>query len=50
MGKRNMNLRKAVLDFANEIKEFDSKNPRWLASDVIKDLNSESTKRRLEIL
>lgn len=50
MGKRNINLRKAVLDFANEIKEFDSKNARWLASDVIKDLNSESTKRRLKII
>ena len=49
IGKRNLNLHKSVLFFAEDIKKIDSKTARWIASDVIKDLNSDSTKRRLKI-
>lgn len=49
IGKRNLNLHKAALKLASEIKQIDSKTSRWIGSDVIKDLNSDSTKRRLKI-
>jgi 3-methyladenine DNA glycosylase AlkD len=49
IGKRNLNLHKAALKLANEIKQIDSKTAKWIGSDVIKDLNSDATKRRLKI-
>jgi 3-methyladenine DNA glycosylase AlkD len=49
IGKRNLNLHKHVLVFANDIKQIDSKTARWIGSDVIRDLHSESTKKRLKI-
>ena len=49
IGKRNLNLHKSVLIFAKDIKKIDSKTARWISSDVIRDLNSDSTKKRLKI-
>jgi 3-methyladenine DNA glycosylase AlkD len=49
IGKRNLELHKIVLNFSDEIKKLESKNARWIASDVIRDLNSISTKKRLKI-
>ena len=49
IGKRNLNLQKAALKLADEIKQIDSKTAKWIGSDVIRDLNSDPTKRRLKI-
>ncbi|MDH7490095.1 MAG: DNA alkylation repair protein [Anaerolineae bacterium] len=38
VGKRNANLRRAALEVAREIGQMDSKPARWIASDVIREL------------
>ncbi len=48
MGKRNRNLNKAVVDIAKEIQKLDSKAARWIATDAIKELESEAVQRRLK--
>jgi len=48
MGKRNRNLNTAVVDIAKEIQKFDSKAARWIATDAIKELESEAVQRRLK--
>ena len=47
IGKRNLNLNKASINVAKEIQRIDSKAARWIASDAIKELESESIQRRL---
>ena len=49
IGKRNINLHKAALTLAYEIKQIDTKTAKWIGSDVIRDLNSDPTLRRLKI-
>jgi len=48
MGKRNRNLNKAVVDMAKEIQKLDSKAARWIATDAIKELESEAVQKRLK--
>lgn len=48
IGKRNLNLNKAALKAAREIQRIDSKTARWIASDAIKELESEAVQRRLK--
>ena len=48
IGKRNHNLNKVVVDFAKEIQRLDSKAARWIATDAIKELESEAVQRRLK--
>ena len=48
IGKRNQNLNKAVIDAAREIRQLDSKAARWIATDAIKELESEAVQRRLK--
>ena len=48
MGKRNGNLNKAVIDVAKEMQKLDSKAARWIATDAIKELQSEAVQRRLK--
>jgi len=48
IGKRNLNLNKAAITAAREIKQLDSKAARWVASDAIRELESESIQKRLE--
>ncbi len=48
IGKRNRNLNKAVIDTAKEIQRLDSKAARWIATDAIKELESEAVQRRLK--
>ena len=50
IGKRNLKLYKESLKLANEIKKINSKTAKWIGSEVIRDLNSESTKKRLKII
>jgi 3-methyladenine DNA glycosylase AlkD len=47
IGKRNLNLNKAALDAAREIRQLDSKAARWIAADAIKELESEAVLGRL---
>jgi len=47
IGKRNPNLNKAAIKAAKEIQRIDSKASRWIASDAIRELESESVQRRL---
>jgi 3-methyladenine DNA glycosylase AlkD len=47
IGKRNPNLNKAAIKTAKEILRIDSKAARWIASDAIKELESEPVQRRL---
>jgi 3-methyladenine DNA glycosylase AlkD len=48
IGKRNLNLNKAALQSAREIQQIDSKAARWIASDAIRELESEAVLRRLK--
>jgi len=48
IGKRNLNLNEAAINTAKEIQRLDSKAARWVASDAIRELESESIQKRLE--
>ncbi len=48
IGKRNPNLNKVAVKAAKEIQEIDSKAARWIASDAIRELESEAVQRRLK--
>ena len=47
IGKKNLNLNKEAIDLAREIKDIDSKAARWIASDVIRELEGEAVQKRL---
>lgn len=47
IGKRNLNLNKVAINTAKEIQRLDSKAARWVASDAIKELESEAVQSRL---
>jgi 3-methyladenine DNA glycosylase AlkD len=47
IGKRNPSLNKAALDLAREIREYGSKSARWIASDAIRELESEKVQTRI---
>lgn len=47
IGKRNSKLNKAAIKTAKEIQQVDSKAARWIASDVIRELESEKIQARL---
>ena len=47
IGKRNPNLNKAAIKAAKEIQQTDSKTVRWVASNALKELESEVVQRRL---
>ncbi|MFC1543544.1 DNA alkylation repair protein [Candidatus Neomarinimicrobiota bacterium] len=48
IGKRNAALNKAALEAARDIRQIDSRAARWIASDAIRELESEAVKKRLE--
>jgi len=48
IGKRNLSLNRAAINAAREIQRFDSKAARWIASDAIRELESESIQKRLK--
>jgi len=48
IGKRNLNLNEAAINAAKEIKRLDSKAARWVASDAIRELESENIQKRLK--
>jgi len=47
IGKRNLNLNKAVLHLAEEIQQMDSKAAKWIAADAMRELRSEAVQKRL---
>jgi 3-methyladenine DNA glycosylase AlkD len=47
IGKRNASLNRSAIEVAREIQKFDSKAARWIASDALRELLSDSVKRRL---
>ena len=47
IGKRNPNLNEAAISTAKEIQRLDSKAARWVASDALRELESEAIQNRL---
>ena len=47
IGKRNKSLNKKAIEMAKEIKKIDNKAARWIASDALRELNSEGVQKRL---
>jgi 3-methyladenine DNA glycosylase AlkD len=50
IGKRNILLNKKALSEANEIIKINSKIAGWIASDAIRELNSEKIQNRLKMV
>jgi 3-methyladenine DNA glycosylase AlkD len=48
IGKRNLNLNEAAIRTAKEIQQLDSKAARWIASDAIRELESQAIQTRLQ--
>jgi 3-methyladenine DNA glycosylase AlkD len=48
IGKRNLNLNRAAIKVAKEIQQIDSKASRWIASNAIRELESDAVQKRLE--
>ena len=48
IGKRNLYLNQAAIDTAKVIQQLDSKAARWIASDAIRELESEAVRARLK--
>ncbi len=47
IGKRNLNLSEMAIRTAEDIQQIDSKNARWIATDAIRELNSEAVQKKL---
>jgi len=47
IGKRNLNLNRAAINTAKEIKRLDSKAARWIAADALRELESDAIQSRL---
>jgi len=47
IGKRSFNLNEAAIDTARKIRQLDSKSARWIATDAIRELESEAVQSRL---
>jgi 3-methyladenine DNA glycosylase AlkD len=47
IGKRNHNLNKIAIKFANDIQKLNTKTARWIATDAIRELKSEAVQNRL---
>jgi 3-methyladenine DNA glycosylase AlkD len=48
IGKRNMALNKISIEIAGKIRDMDSKSAKWIASDAIRELESEKVQERLK--
>jgi len=47
IGKRNLKLNRAAIDEAERIRKIDSRSARWIASDALRELRSQTVQRRL---
>lgn len=48
IGKRNSNLNRMAAQRAKEIQRLDSKAARWIASDALRELTSETVRKKLD--
>ena len=48
IGKRNAILNMKAIETAEEIQKMDSRSAKWIASDAIRELTSESVQKRLQ--
>jgi|TARA_B100000315_G_scaffold176534_1_gene165042 3-methyladenine DNA glycosylase AlkD len=48
IGKRNIHLNLLAIATAKEIHTIDSKSAKWIATDVIRELESEAVQKRLQ--
>ncbi len=48
IGKRNRNLHGVAMQTAEKLQTRDSRSAKWIASQTMRDLTSEATRRRLE--
>ncbi len=48
IGKRNRALNRAAIETAKEIQRMDAKSAKWIASDAIRELESEAVQKRLQ--
>ncbi len=46
IGKRNKNLNKEIVKFAKELEKTDSESARWIARDILKDIQREKVRKR----
>jgi 3-methyladenine DNA glycosylase AlkD len=49
IGKRNMVLNGMAIETAREIKELDSKSAKWISSNALRELESETIQNRLNL-
>ena len=47
IGKRNQTLNKAAVQTAKEIQKIDANSAKWIASDALRELNSEAVQKKL---
>jgi hypothetical protein len=48
IGKRNIALNEKALEVSKEIHKIDSKSAKWIASDALRELESEAVQRRIK--
>ena len=48
LGKKNLHLNQVAISAAKEIQRLDSKTARWIASDALRELDSEAVQKRLK--
>jgi 3-methyladenine DNA glycosylase AlkD len=48
IGKRNPRLNRAAIAAAQEIRQMDSRAARWIASNAIRELESQAVQKRLK--
>jgi 3-methyladenine DNA glycosylase AlkD len=49
IGKRNQNLNQQAIQVAHQIHEIDSKSARWIASNALRELESDKIQERLKM-
>jgi 3-methyladenine DNA glycosylase AlkD len=47
IGKRNPELNRKAIDVANELQKMDSQSARWIASDALRELQSQAIQKRI---
>lgn len=47
IGKRNLNLNRKAISLAREIMELPDKSARWIATDALRELQSDAVQKRL---
>jgi len=48
IGKRNSALNKIAIQTAKEIQKIDSKSAKWIVSDALRELTSETVRKKLD--